>query len=125
MNCDIHKIPLKKRILSEVTIGKPLWYCDECEKEERTKEQIKEIKKEKVVIEKSTSLGKDYNALGISDWEEVFPKAICNKCYLLPYYNKRCAAINVIKGLAIQASFSATRAQVLVTDIKDITKALS
>jgi hypothetical protein len=37
MNCYKHNILFKRRALSEVTIGKPLWHCDQCEEEEKEK----------------------------------------------------------------------------------------
>ncbi len=57
-----------------------------------------------------TSLGRIFEGLGISNWEEIFPKKICEKCILKEKEcskNQACAALRVIGGLAVIATVDA------------------
>ncbi len=71
-----------------------------------------------------TSLGRIFNAMGVPDWEEVFPDAICNKCPMQPQCppDKRCAALTIIGGLGVNATidYNGIGAESYVENIKRV-----
>lgn len=73
-----------------------------------------------------TSLGRLYGSLGVPDWEEIFPQQICAKCFLQRQCpsDKRCAALTIIGGLAVKATFSAITAQAFAFNLKETLKSV-
>ena len=77
-----------------------------------------------------TSLGRIFEGLGVTDWEEIFPKKICEKCPLngkeCPEGHVPCAAIKVIGGLAVITTVNASQSSALLAEffMKDLKKTL-
>ncbi len=68
----------------------------------------------------NTSLGRIFAACGVPDWEEMFPKAICGKCYLRKKCDKTksCAALVVVGGMGAIAATTEPGARLFAADLK-------
>ncbi len=68
----------------------------------------------------NTSLGRIFTACGVPDWEDIFPKEICGKCYLEPTCNKtkNCAALIVVGGMGAMAAVTPLGAQAFMASLR-------
>ncbi len=75
----------------------------------------------------NTSLGRLFAGCEVSDWEEMFPKGICEKCSLgaeCDRGNKSCAALTVIGALGTKVSRNSLTARIFAKDLKDVIKSV-
>lgn len=77
-----------------------------------------------------TSLGRIFEGLGVPNWEEIFPKKICEKCVLRDkgcLENQTCAALKTIGGLAVIITVKAgISSRIFAIDfIEDLKKTLN
>lgn len=81
------------------------------------------------MAKEKTSLEHIYESMGVPDFGEVFPDAICKKCRFADRVSdceSGCAALITIGGLAVLSSTSSIQleAQLFVERLKEVVKSI-